>query len=602
MPVQFFAILISFAQSNVGLYPKIFCSNYRVKKCTLTLFILGCLSMVSLLNFRIFVSSKTLKKGLASLSIAIAAGLCFNLTAQESNTPITVPPSETIPLQTYADEKLPLKLQNTEEVPTKVRFAKTANFDPDSVVKIARRLAQKPYVALNDPLPPGLAKISYDEYRDIRFKPEASIWKAEDLPYQMQLFHRGFYFQDLIEIALVEGNQATHLAYNSGFFTAGDVLSQKLPTQDIGYSGLRIHYPLNNPAYFDELMVFQGASYFRALGKGSDYGLSSRGLALNTAEPEGEEFPIFRAFWVERPNSDSNLIVVHALLDSPSVAGAYRFSVRPGDNTHIDVEATLFPRKELVKVGLAPSTSMFLHSMNGRQNTDDFRPEVHDSDALLILNGRGERLWRPLANPKQLQVSAFMDNSPQGFGLIQRERSFEAYQDLEAHYERRPSLWVEPVGNWGAGEVVLTEIPTDSEIHDNIVSYWKPKQPIAAGSEFHFTYRLIWGDEPEVDDGTVIVARTASGRADIAKATPRRLFVVDYQVKAGNNDEMPVAKVQSSAGVITNVVVSRQPKNNGYRLAFEMDPQDAELIELRAELKFTGPREVETWLYRWTRS
>jgi glucans biosynthesis protein len=304
MPVQFFAILISFAQSNVGLYPKIFCSNYRVKKCTLTLFILGCLSMVSLLNFRIFVSSKTLKKGLASLSLAIAAGLCFNLTAQESNTPITVPvsPSVTIPLQTYADEKLPLKPQNTEEVPTKVRFAKTANFDPDSVTKIARRLAQKPYGVLNDPLPPGLAKISYDEYRDIRFKPEASIWKAEGLPYQMQLFHRGFYFQDLIEIALVEGNQATHLAYNSGFFTAGDVLSQKLPTQDIGYSGLRIHYPLNNPAYFDELMVFQGASYFRALGKGSDYGLSSRGLALNTAEPEGEEFPIFRAFWIERHN------------------------------------------------------------------------------------------------------------------------------------------------------------------------------------------------------------------------------------------------------------------------------------------------------------
>jgi len=558
--------------------------------------------MVSLLSCGTSVSSHTVKKALTRLSLAMAAGLCFNLAAQEPTPPIITPtsPSVTIPLQTYADEQAIVKSANNLNTETKVRFAKTANFDSDTVVKIARKLAQKPYVELKDPLPPGLAKISYDEYRDIRFKPEASIWKAEGLPYQMQLFHRGFYFQDLIEIALVEGKQASHLAYNSEFFTAGDVLSQRLPTQDIGYSGLRIHYPLNNPAYFDELMVFQGASYFRALGKGSDYGLSSRGLALNTAEPEGEEFPIFRAFWVERPNTDSNLIVVHALLDSPSVAGAYRFSVRPGENTHIDVEATLFPRVDLVKVGLAPSTSMFLHSMNGRQNTDDFRPEVHDSDALLILNGRGERLWRPLANPKQLQVSAFMDNSPQGFGLIQRERSFDAYQDLEAHYERRPSLWVEPVGNWGAGEVVLTEIPTDSEIHDNIVSYWKPKQPIAAGSEFHFTYRLIWGSEPEVDDGTVIVARTASGRAEIAKATPRRLFVIDYQVKEGNNDEIPVAKVQSSAGVVTNVVVSRQPKTNGYRLAFEMDPQDAELIELRAELKFTGPRDVETWLYRWT--
>ncbi len=558
--------------------------------------------MVSLLSCRTSVSSHIVKKVLTGLSLVVAAGMCFNLAAQASTTPLTSPtsPSLTVPLQTSAAEKSPTKVNNGQHLDSKVRFAKTARFAPDTVVNIARRLAQKPYVALKDPLPPTLANISYDEYRDIRFKPEASIWKADGLPYQMQLFHRGFYFQDLIEVAMVEGQQATHLAYDSGYFSAGNVLSQRLPTEDIGYSGLRIHYPLNSSAYFDELMVFQGASYFRALGKGNAYGLSARGLALNTAEPEGEEFPIFRAFWVERPNSDSNLIVVHALLDSPSVAGAYRFSVRPGDNTHIDVEATLFPRVDLIKVGLAPSTSMFLHSMNGRQNTDDFRPEVHDSDALLMLNGRGERLWRPLANPKQLQVSAFIDNSPQGFGLIQRERSFDAYQDLEAQYERRPSLWVEPVGNWGAGEVVLTEIPTDSEIHDNIVSYWKPKQAIAAGTEFHFTYRIIWGSEPSVEDGTVIVARTASGRADIAKATPRRLFVIDYQVKEGNNDEIPLASVQSSAGSVTHVVVSRQPKTNGYRLTFEMDPQDAQLIELRAELKFTGQRQAETWLYRWT--
>lgn len=555
--------------------------------------------MVSLLSRHTLVSSLSVKKGLTFLLLAITVGVCFHLAAQQDNTPLVDPVSPSaIKLKTEVQPAVipPVSQEQT----SKARFAKTARFAPDTVVNIARRLAQKTYVALKDPLPPTLANISYDEYRDIRFKPEASIWKAEGLPYQMQLFHRGFYFRDLIEIALVEGKQATHLAYNPDYFSAGNVLRQRLPTEDIGYSGLRIHYPLNTPAYFDELMVFQGASYFRALGKGNAYGLSARGLALNTAEPEGEEFPIFRAFWVERPNSDSNLIVVHALLDSPSVAGAYRFSVRPGDDTHIDVEATLFPRVDLIKVGLAPSTSMFLHSMNGRQNTDDFRPEVHDSDALLMLNGRGERLWRPLANPKQLQVSAFIDNSPQGFGLIQREHSFDAYQDLEAQYERRPSLWVEPVGNWGAGEVVLIEIPTDSEIHDNIVSYWKPKQAIAAGTEFHFTYRLIWGSEPKLDDGTVIVARTASGRADIAKATPRRLFVIDYQVKEGNNDEIPLASVQSSAGSVTHVVVSRQPKTNGYRLTFEMDPQDAQLIELRAELKFTGPREVETWLYRWT--
>lgn len=543
--------------------------------------------MVSLLRCQSFKPSSLI------CSLALSAAFAFSGTA-------------------FADETKPVENKPTTPVvsppkataqpanKTQVRFTKTGTFDGETVVKLARKLASKPYVVLKDPLPAGLAKLTYDEYRDIRFNPVSSIWRDQGLPFQMQMFHRGFYFQDLIEIAIVEANQATHLAYEPKYFTAGEVISQALPNDDIGYSGFRIHNQLNTNGIFDELMVFQGASYFRALGKGNSYGLSARGLALKTADPEGEEFPIFRAFWVERPSYDSNLIVVHALLDSPSVAGAYRFSVRPGDNTQIDVEATLFPRVELNKVGLAPSTSMFLHSLNGRHDTDDFRPEVHDSDGLLMFNGRGEHLWRPLANPRQLQVSAFSDNSPQGFGLIQRERNYASYQDLEAQYERRPSLWIEPVGNWGQGAVVLTEIPTESEIHDNIVSFWKPRQPIPAGSEYHFAYRMSWGDEPVAKTNSVVVSRTASGRADIAKATPRRLFVVDYHLNGAMPDELPLAKVESSGGVISNVVIARNAANDGYRLAFELEPEDKDLIELRAELKFSTPRQVETWLYRWT--
>ncbi|MDV5390054.1 glucan biosynthesis protein G [Shewanella xiamenensis] len=543
--------------------------------------------MVSLLRCQSFKPSSLI------CSLALSAAFAFSGTAfadetkpveNKPTTPVVSPPNATA--------------QPANK--TQVRFTKTGTFDGETVVKLARKLASKPYVVLKDPLPAGLAKLTYDEYRDIRFNPVSSIWRDQGLPFQMQMFHRGFYFQDLIEIAIVEANQATHLAYEPKYFTAGEVISQALPNDDIGYSGFRIHNQLNTNGIFDELMVFQGASYFRALGKGNSYGLSARGLALKTADPEGEEFPIFRAFWVERPSYDSNLIVVHALLDSPSVAGAYRFSVRPGDNTQIDVEATLFPRVELNKVGLAPSTSMFLHSLNGRHDTDDFRPEVHDSDGLLMFNGRGEHLWRPLANPRQLQVSAFSDNSPQGFGLIQRERNYASYQDLEAQYERRPSLWIEPVGNWGQGAVVLTEIPTESEIHDNIVSFWKPRQPIPAGSEYHFAYRMSWGDEPVAKTNSVVVSRTASGRADIAKATPRRLFVVDYHLNGAMPDELPLAKVESSGGVISNVVIARNAANNGYRLAFELEPEDKDLIELRAELKFSTPRQVETWLYRWT--
>lgn len=541
--------------------------------------------MVSLLRCQSFKHSSSL---ICSLAFGAAFALSGTAYAQDTK------PTDTTPVTPPAKVASPTANKNL------VRFTKTGTFDSDTVVKMAKKLAAKPYAVLKDPLPAGLAKLSYDEYRDIRFNPAASIWRNEGLPFQMQMFHRGFYFQDLIEIAIVEGNKATHLAYEPKYFTAGEVMTQALPNDDIGYSGFRIHNQLNNNGIFDELMVFQGASYFRALGKNSAYGLSSRGLALKTADPEGEEFPIFRAFWVERPYHDSNLVVVHALLDSPSVAGAYRFSVRPGDNTLIDVEATLFPRVELSKVGLAPSTSMFLHSLNGRHTTDDFRPEVHDSDGLLMFNGRGEHLWRPLANPRQLQVSAFSDNSPQGFGLIQRERSFDSYQDLEANYERRPSLWIEPVGNWGQGAVVLTEIPTESEIHDNIVSFWKPRQPIPAGSEYHFAYRMSWGEEPMPKANSVMITRTASGRADIAKATPRRLFVIDYQVKGPMSDELPVAKVENSGGVVSNVVVARNAANSGYRLAFELEPEDKELIELRAELKFSTPRQVETWLYRWT--
>ncbi|ENM5739065.1 glucan biosynthesis protein G [Vibrio mimicus] len=494
----------------------------------------------------------------------------------------------------------PVKPAKTGDANNVVRFAKTGAFDNDTVVRLARQLAKKPYVALKDPLPESLANISYDEYRDIRFKPDSAVWKADGLPYQMQLFHRGFFFQDLIEIALVEGNKSTHLSYDPSMFSAGEVLQQKLPTEDIGYSGLRVHYPLNNASYFDELFVFQGASYFRALGKGNAYGLSARGLAIKTADPTGEEFPIFRAFWVEKPNYDTNLIVVHALLDSPSVSGAYRFSIRPGQNTRMDVEAVLFPRVEISKVGLAPATSMYMHSPNGRQQTDDFRPSVHDSDGLLMINGRGERLWRPLANPRTLQVSAFMDNSPQGFGLMQRERDYANYQDLEAHYEKRPSLWVEPVGNWGAGAVVLTEIPTQSEIHDNIVAFWKPAQPLAAGSEYRFSYHLSWGAQPEENTEAIVVSRTASGRADIAKPTPKRLFVIDYQVQGDKPAQMPEPKVRTNAGVISNVVLRDNPATNGYRLSFEFDPGEVELAELRAELTLQEARPVETWLYRWT--
>jgi glucans biosynthesis protein len=278
--------------------------------------------------------------------------------------------------------------------------------------------------------------------------------------------------------------------------------------------------------------------------------------------------------------------------------------MRPGENTVMDIEATLFPRKDLDKVGLAAGTSMFMFSSYGRDQVDDFRPRVHDSDGLLMINGRGERLWRPLRNPKNLQISAFSDNGPLGFGLVQRNRDFNNYQDLEANYERRPSLWVEPVGNWARGSVVLVEIPTDSEVNDNIVAYWSPSEVIPAGTEYQFAYRLLWGSAPLVDKGEAIVEATRNGRASISGPTEKRLFVIDYSFPnpLDNIDaQRPTAIVKNSAGEIHNVVVTENHHNNGYRVTFELDPLDSNLVELRLDLQFSDGRKAEDWMYQWTK-
>jgi periplasmic glucans biosynthesis protein len=477
-------------------------------------------------------------------------------------------------------------------------------FDDATVVGLARDLAKSAFVAPAASLPPPLANLSYDQYREIAFRRSATIWARPNQDFRLQLLSLGYLFTTPVEIAIVKDGRAQQLAYRADMFTIGDLVPAPLPTQDIGFSGFRLLYPINDRRRFDEVAVFQGASYFRSLGRDQVYGLSARGLALKVGDPTGEEFPRFRAFWIEEPKPRSPTVTVHALLDSPSVTGAYRFVIRPGRDTTMLVDVVLFPRVELKDVGLAPATSMFTFSASARGAVDDFRPQVHDSDGLLVINGRGEHLWRPLANPARLQLSSFTDRNPQGFGLLQRDRNPAGYQDFEAHFERRPSLWVEPVGDWGEGEVILTEIPTDAEIHDNIVAFWRPRNPIAAGSEFRVSYRLSWGDEPSAARDRLRVVATAAGRADVKARTPVRRFVIDYSPDphpCRTRCALPSATVTTSAGKVRDVVVTDNPLTHGYRVSFTLDPEKAELCELRLQLNFDDSRCAEVWLYRWTK-
>jgi periplasmic glucans biosynthesis protein len=470
-------------------------------------------------------------------------------------------------------------------------------FDGSTVRNLARDLAQHAWQAPDSSLPDELKNLDYQQYRSIRFDPGHALWHGQGLRFTAEFFHRGFLYKDAVKIFEVANGRADQIRYSPDLFTFDKV---KPPTGDVGFAGFRLHYPLNRLDYFDEICAFLGASYFRAVAKGQGYGLSARGLAVRTADPSGEEFPLFRAFWLERPGKGSDAIVVHALLDSQSAAAAFRFTIRPGKQTVFDTETVLYPRTDLATVGIAPLTSMFLFDASDRPRVDDYREAVHDSSGLLLWNGKGERVWRPLANPRELQISVFADSGPRGFGLLQRGRALGDYQDLEAHYETRPSLWVEPIGDWGDGAIELVEIPTDREINDNIVAFWRPHEPLKAKGEYTLNYRLHWCWS--VPAGSEL-AEVVGTRCGLAADQKNRQFIIDFAggaLRGRRADAPPAIDVGSSKGKIENPVAEPNPATGGWRLSLQLDPGGEKLVEMHARLMDGETPLTETWLYRWT--
>jgi glucans biosynthesis protein len=472
----------------------------------------------------------------------------------------------------------------------------STRFNRDTLLAEAQRLSREPFEKATPQGLGTLGELSYDQYRDIRFQRGASIWEHEGRGFTVDLFHPGFIYRTPIQIDLVVDARARPVRFTPEVFDYGP--SVQRPDQDgaLGYSGFRVRYAINSPGVPDEFLLFQGASYFRAVGRGQIYGLSARGLAVKTGDEEGEEFPAFRRFWIERPQVGATSLVIHALLDSPSVTGAYTFTVTPGEDTRMDVQCALFPRVKLESFGIAPLTSMFLFDASDRARFDDFRDAVHDSDGLQMLSGAGERIWRPLANPRKLQLSLFMDSDPQGFGLGQRKRSYADYDDAEARYDLRPSLWVEPQEKWGRGWVELVEIPSEKETHDNIVAFWRPAQALEAGGRYDYRYRLHW--LATTPDKTL--ARVVSTRIGHGVDGDRRLIVVDFdRPGAGVHELRPL--VAASAGEVSRVNTQPIAATKQYRVTFELDTKGEDLIELRLMLLSGDKPWSETWLYRWTR-
>jgi periplasmic glucans biosynthesis protein len=398
-----------------------------------------------------------------------------------------------------------------------------------------------------------------------------------------------------VTVSTVEDGMAQDVTATPAMFDMGPTLP-RLGKVSLPLSGFRLRTQINSKKVWDEFLVFQGASYFRAVAQNLLYGLSARGLAINTAEPSGEEFPAFTHFWIERPGPRARSIVIYALLESASTTGAYRFTVQPGVETVMDVQLTLFPRTDMHVVGIAPLTSMFLFDETNRGRLDDYRPEVHDSDGLQITSQAGEHVFRQLANPSKLQVSTFTAQPPRGFGLVQRSREQSDFQDFENLYERRPSAWVEPIGDWGAGAVELVEIPSGRESNDNIVAFWRPTQTLSPGHPAQFEYRLSWLADPDLPKGLGKVVATRSGASLDGK---RRVFILDI-VGAGEKTDGLRLDLGASKGKVVNAALMSNSALHGLRASFEIDPNDADLVELRLRVMRGDNPVTETWLYRWT--
>ena len=482
------------------------------------------------------------------------------------------------------------------------RTAVGSGFRLDTVEAKARKLAAEPFVADSERVPTWLREVSYDEWRDIRFRPDESIWRSAKLRFEMQLFHPGLYYDRPIDISIVEAAGTRPLPFSPNLFGyVRNEFASRVP-QDVGFAGFRLHYPLNRPDYKDELIAFLGASYFRALGKNNVFGISARGLAIDTALPSGEEFPYFKEFWLVRPTKDAREVAIYALLDSPRVTGAYRFVIHPGDDTKVDVETRLFLREAVGKLGIAPLTSMFFSGENTLERPIDYRPEVHDSDGLLIALGTGEWIWRPVSNPARLRVSAFAAERVAGFGLLQRDRNFENYQDLETHAQQRPSVWIEPRGDWGKGHVELIEIPTNNETNDNIVAFWVPEAVPAPGEPITFSYRTTWYGENTTRPPAGRVEATRHDRGTLENG---HRLVVDFAGKA--LAALPPDTVIEGVVGITPVdgaeahVVEQQVLKNTitgrWRLTLQVQTDREGPVELRAFLRKGTDVLTETWSY-----
>jgi periplasmic glucans biosynthesis protein len=485
--------------------------------------------------------------------------------------------------------------------PGAVRFGPASNFSFAGLTEHAKRAVGLPYNAPSSRPAETIRAIDFTAVQKIKFRPDHALWAGEPNSYPVSFFHLNHYSADPVILHAVEAGKSRQILYGSDYF---DYSASKLDAKklgELGFAGFRVMDGQNKPT---DWLAFEGASYFRSSGQDGQYGASARGIAVNTAQATAEEFPRFSEFWLEQKHKE---ISIYALLEGPSLTGAYKFDATKSEsgvvmNTH----CVLFFRADISRLGVAPLTGMYWYGENDKRKAVDWRPEVHDNDGLALWNGKGERIWRPLINPPQVTTNSFEDNNPKGFGLMQRDRDFADYQDDTAFYNKRPGIWVQPKGDWGKGAVQLVEIPTDDEIHDNIVVYWRPDASIQSGDSLSFDYRLFWQDsEPFYPTTIAKVVSTRLGQGGVPGQTPppkdKHKFVVDFT--AGPLAQMPqrfdvTPVVSASRGKTDSAYVIKVVGTDRWRAFFDLTVDGSAPVDLRLYLKLGAKTLSETWLYQ----
>ena len=470
----------------------------------------------------------------------------------------------------------------------------------------ARARAAVPYHPPEETLPASLKHLDWDQYQAIGFRSDHALWAGKHLPFEIGFFHLGLNFKTPVRMYEVAGGQARRIAFDPAMFDYGKsgVDGSQLPPQ-LDFAGFRV---FSQTDLKRDIAAFLGASYFRAVGGDKQYGISARGLAIDSGMDRPEEFPSFLSFWFERPTPASPSLTIYALLDSPSAAGAYRFVIAPDATLVMDVDAAIYPRRTIARIGIAPLTSMYMYGENDRRMAVDWRPEIHDSDGLAMWTGAGEWIWRPLVNPAGVRFNAYQDHNPRGFGLLQRDRNFDHYQDDGVFYNLRPSLWVEPRGDWGQGSVQLVELPTGDETNDNIVAFWNPREVPQPGQELLYAYRLYWGSVMPFQPPLARVVATRTGVGGVVGQEHTYVswrFVVDFAggdlARLGRNVVVePV--ITASRGTIELTSARPLAAIQGYRAMFDLKPVDASNAPYNLRLYLRGGSRTlsETWLYQWT--